>query len=213
MEFISNYSIHFEYQGKNMRQLSIVMIALSLLTAGHVHAEAQNFQGLRVGGSLNMTGASTKVTNSTSTDGSFGANNVGGGLSIAFTQRISKNAVIGVGGSFSNSKFKSGTDSLNTVIRGKNLWAAFVEPGVVVGEDTLIYAKAGYAGMKGTIDEFATEYSFSGYMYGLGIRTMVDSNVYMEVEALQYVFNSKSIGGITFDNKATQANVGVGYKF
>lgn len=196
-----------------MRQLSIALIALSIFTTGYVHADAQNFQGLRVGGNLNMTGASTKVTNSSSTDGSFGANNVGGGLSLAYTQRISKKTVIGIGGTFSNSKFKSGTDSANTIIKGKNLWTAYVEPGVVVGEDTLIYAKAGYAGMKGTIDEFATEHSLSGYMYGLGIRTMVDANVYMEVEALQYVFNSKTINSAIYDIKATQANVGLGYKF
>jgi opacity protein-like surface antigen len=196
-----------------MRQLSIALIALSVLTTGYAHADAQNFQGLRVGGNLNMTGASTKVTNSSSTDGSFGANNVGGGLSLAYTQRISKKTVIGIGGTFSNSKFKAGTDSANTIIKGKNIWTAYVEPGVVVGEDTLIYAKAGYAGMKGTIDEFATEHSFSGYMYGLGIRTMVDANVYMEVEALQYVFNSKTINSAIYDIKATQANVGLGYKF
>jgi opacity protein-like surface antigen len=196
-----------------MRQLSIALIALSIFTTGYVHADAQNFQGLRVGGNLNMTGASTKVTNSSSTDGSFGANNVGGGLSLAYTQRISKKTVIGIGGTFSNSKFKAGTDSANTIIKGKNIWTAYVEPGVVVGEDTLIYAKAGYAGMKGTIDEFATEHSFSGYMYGLGIRTMVDANVYMEVEALQYVFNSKTINSAIYDIKATQANVGLGYKF
>lgn len=196
-----------------MRQLSIALIALSVLTTGYAYADAQNFQGLRVGGNLNMTGASTKVTNSSSTDGSFGANNVGGGLSLAYTQRISKKTVIGIGGTFSNSKFKSGTDSANTIIKGKNLWTAYVEPGVVVGEDTLIYAKAGYAGMKGTIDEFSTEHSLSGYMYGLGIRTMVDANVYMEVEALQYVFNSKTINSAIYDIKATQANVGLGYKF
>ncbi|MFM2008404.1 MAG: hypothetical protein RIR02_354 [Pseudomonadota bacterium] len=196
-----------------MRQLSIALIALSVLTTGYAHADAQNFQGLRVGGNLSMTGASTKVTNSSSTDGSFGANNVGGGLSLAYTQRISKKTVIGIGGTFSNSKFKAGTDSANTIIKGKNIWTAYVEPGVVVGEDTLIYAKAGYAGMKGTIDEFATEHSFSGYMYGLGIRTMVDANVYMEVEALQYVFNSKTINSAIYDIKATQANVGLGYKF
>ena len=196
-----------------MRQLSIALIALSVLTTGYAHADAQNFQGLRVGGNLNMTGASTKVTNSSSTDGSFGANNVGGGLSLAYTQRISKKTVIGIGGTFSNSKFKAGTDSANVTGKAKNLWTAYIEPGVVVGEDTLIYAKAGYAGMKGTIDEFATEHSFSGYMYGLGIRTMVDANVYMEVEALQYVFNSKTINSAIYDIKATQANVGLGYKF
>lgn len=196
-----------------MRQLSIALIALSIFTTGYVHADAQNFQGLRVGGNLNMTGASTKVTNSSSTDGSFGANNVGGGLSLAYTQRISKKTVIGIGGTFSNSKFKAGTDSANVTGKAKNLWTAYIEPGVVVGEDTLIYAKAGYAGMKGTIDEFATEHSFSGYMYGLGIRTMVDANVYMEVEALQYVFNSKTINSAIYDIKATQANVGLGYKF
>lgn len=197
-----------------MRQISIFLLALGLMFSGCVQADAPNFQGLRVGGSLSMTGASTKVTDSSNVNaGTEGGNNVGGGITLAYTHRISQKTVIGFGGSFSNSKIKSGTNSSDRVIKGKNLWTAFVEPGVIVGGNTLIYGKAGYAGMKNSIDEFATEYSFSGYVYGIGIRTMLDPNLYVEVEALQYNFNSKTIDSETFDAKATQANVGVGYIF
>lgn len=198
-----------------MRQLSIVLITLSILTAGHVQAEAQNFQGLRVGGNLNMTGASTKISDA-SASATFGENNVGGGLTVAFSQRISRKTTIGLGATFSNSKMNSGTISVGSdsyTIKGKNMWAAFVEPGILLGENSLLYVKGGYAGMKAGIVELATDYTFDGYVYGLGIRSMVDENLYVEVEALQFRFNSKTISTDNIDIKATQANVGVGYKF
>ena len=201
-----------------MRQLSFFLISTCLLLSGYAQADAQNFQGLRVGGSLNMTGASTKLSDSSGLIGTLGGNNIGGGITVAVSQRISNKVIIGVGASFSNSKFKSGTaaDIVVVEIKGKNLWTAFVEPGVVVGENTLLYGKAGYAGMKGSLDEFNTAYGLKGYVYGLGIRTMVVDSLYVEVEALQYKFDSKEIKeieGATFETKATSANVGVGYIF
>ena len=197
-----------------MRQFSFLLISTCLLISGYAQADAQNFQGLRVGGNLNMTGASTKVVNSTN-DGTFGGNNVGGGITVAVSQRISNKIMIGVGASFSNSKIKSGTSDVApvNVLKGKNLWTAFIEPGVLVGQNTLLYTKAGYAGMKVSLDEFNTAYGFKGYVYGLGIRTMVVDSLYLEVEALQYKFDSKEIEGVTFETKATSANVGVGYIF
>jgi opacity protein-like surface antigen len=195
-----------------MRQISFLLISICLLISGYAQADAQNFQGLRIGGNLNMKGASTKLSDSSGQIGTFGGNNIGGGITVAVSQRISNKVIIGVGASFSNSKFKSGTADI-VEIKGKNLWTAFVEPGVVVGENTLLYGKAGYAGMKGSVDEFNTAYTFKGYVYGLGIRTMVVDSLYVEVEALQYKFNSKEIEGMTFETKATSANVGVGYIF
>ena len=199
-----------------MRQLSFLLISTCLLISGYAQADAQNFQGLRVGGSLNMTGASTKLAASGS-DATFGGNNIGGGITVAVSQRISNKVMIGVGASFSNSKIKSGTDSSGDTIKGKNMWTAFIEPGVVVGQNTLLYGKAGYAGMKASIDGVSNGYtSSSGYVYGLGIRTMVVDSLYVEVEALQYKFDSKEIKeieGATFETKATSANVGIGYIF
>ena len=199
-----------------MRQLSIALIALSVMTTGYAHADAQNFQGLRVGGSLNMTGASAKISDSSASD-TAGGNNVGGGITIAISQRISRKTMIGVGATYSNSKLTSGTGSdgstSSTITKGKNMWTAFVEPGILLGDNSLLYVKGGYAGMKAGVLDSATDYTFEGYLYGLGIRSMVDENLYVEVEALQFKFNSKLIDGITYDVKATQANVGLGYKF
>ena len=193
-----------------MRQISFLLISTCLLISGYVQADAQNFQGLRVGGNLNMIGASTKFAGSGG-DLTFGGNNIGGGITVAVSQRISNKVIIGVGASFSNSKIKSAS-SVEGII-GKNLWTAFIEPGVVVGQNTLLYGKAGYAGMKTSIDGVSNGYSSSGYVYGLGIRTMVVDSLYVEVEALQYKFDSKEIEGVSIETKATSANVGVGYIF
>jgi hypothetical protein len=67
--------------------------------------------------------------------------------------------------------------------------------------------------MKVSLDEFNTGYGLKGYVYGIGIRSMVVDSLYVEVEALQYKFNSKEIEGQSYEIKATSANVGVGYIF
>jgi hypothetical protein len=198
-----------------MRQVPIFLFTVGISLSSYVYADAQNFQGLRVGGNLNMTGATTKI-NTGSGAVSFGENNIGGGLTMGYSQKISKKTVIGLGATYSNSKMNSGTVSSGSVsltIKGKNMWTAFVEPGILLSDNSLLYVKGGFAGMKAGIAELTTDYSFDGYVYGLGIRSMVDENLYVEVEALQYKFNSKTISSATVDVKSTQANVGVGYKF
>jgi hypothetical protein len=196
-----------------MRNFSIFLSIGFIFVSSFALADAQNFQGLRVGGNLNLTGASTKTVNSPNGDGTFGGNNVGGGITIAYSLRTSQKTAVGLGASFSNSKIKSGIDTAGMVIKSKNLWTAYLEPGIFVGDNTLFYGKAGFAGMKGSIDEFATGYGFKGHVYGLGIRTMVDEKMFVEVEAVQYRFDSKEISGTTFDIKATSANIGAGYIF
>ena len=196
-----------------MNKFSIFLSSSFIFVSSFALADAQNFQGLRVGGNLVLTGASTKTINSPNGDGTFGGNNVGGGITIAYSLKTSQKTTVGLGASFSSSKIKSGTDTASVVIKGKNIWTAYLEPGIVVGNNTLVYGKAGFAGMKGSNDEFSTAYGFKGYVYGLGIRTMLDEKMYVEVEALQYRFDSKEINGTTFDTKATSANIGAGYIF
>ena len=200
-----------------MRQLSIALIALSVLTTSYAYADAQNFQGLRVGGNLNMTGASTKMNvPSLSATGSFGDTTLSGGVKIGYSHKVSQKAYIGLGATYSNTKINAGslTTSVGSeTLTGKNIWTAFLEPGIAISENTLFYGKAGYAGMRGGAEGDTTNYSFQGYVYGAGLRTMVDQNLYLEVEAVQLKFNSKTIGSATYEIKATQANVGAGYKF
>ena len=200
-----------------MRKLSIFLLALSTSTSTYVVAGEQNFQGLRVGGNLSMTGTSTKINiPALSVTGSFGDNTVSGGIKIGYSQKVSQKTYIGFGATYSNTKINAGSATTSTgsaTLTGKNIWTAFLEPGIAISENTLLYGKAGYAGMRGGAEEDPTNYSFQGFVYGAGLRTMVDENFYLEVEAVQLKFNSKTIGSATYDIKATQANFGAGYKF
>lgn len=195
-------------------------IASNLFATGFATAGTEDFTGPSVGVNLNMQSMSTKIAgtiNATAISGTFGESSTGASLKAAYGLAISDKSVISVGGTYSLVDVKSGTFAAgaSTVkLLGKSAWTIYLEPGVLVGTNTLLYGKAGYASVKGeTEGVVTTPLTFNGYTYGVGIRTMIDKNLFVEVEALQYTFNSKVFSGITYEPSGTQANIGLGYKF
>ena len=56
--------------------------------------------------------------------------------------------------------------------------------------------------------------SLKGYGYGVGIRTMIDRNIFFQVEAMQTTYDKGSLLGV-IDVKPTVSSggVGLGFKF
>jgi opacity protein-like surface antigen len=192
-------------------------IASSLFVTGQAVAGTENFEGASVGIDMNLNSATNKFV-SGATSISFGESSVGGTLKAAYGLKVADKTVISLGGTYSLSDLKAGTvisGGTTTSIKGKNLWAIYLEPGLTVTDSTLVYVKAGYASMKGEVSQNAVSVStdFNGYMYGAGIRTMIDKNLYFQVEALQLSLNSKNFSGVTVEPSGTAANIGLGYKF
>lgn len=80
---------------------------------------------------------------------------------------------------------------------------------------TAIYGKLAYIATKGAITASGVEDSddFNGTGYGVGIRTMIDKNMYFQVEFMNATFNSKTIGSIAIQPGGTIGTVGIGYRF
>ena len=92
-----------------------------------------------------------------------------------------------------------------------------MEPGFKVSEKTLAYAKVGYenASMQGEVAGRSDDKSIDGVGYWLGLRTMVDSKLYLQAEVKQIFYSSATFSGQSTDFKvhATEGLFGVGYQF
>ena len=200
--------------------VSTSTLALLFLSTQFAIAGTESFTGPSVGVDVNMQSMSTKVSGTlggTATSGTFGESAIAGSVKAAYGFATSDKSVLSFGGTYSITDAKSGTvvAGANTVkFLGKNAWNVYLEPGFLAGANTLIYGKAGYASFKGETEGVATTpTTFHGYTYGIGIRSMIDNNLYVEIEGLQYKFSSKTFSGVTYEPSGTQANVGLGYKF
>lgn len=72
-----------------------------------------------------------------------------------------------------------------------------------------------YLGMKSEMTGGGTSGSenFEGVGYGAGIRTMLDKNLFLQVEFIQSAYNQKTRDGVAFKPSASTGTIGIGYKF
>ena len=195
-------------------------IASNLFATGFATAGTEDFVGPSIGVNLNVQSMSNKVSgtvNGTTISGTFGESSFGTSLKAAYGLALSQKSVLSLGGTYALVDAKAGTvaaGSSTARFVGKNAMTLYLEPGVLVADKTILFGKVGYASVKGDtegVSSIAT--NFTGYTYGVGLRSMIDKNLYVEVEALQFSFSSKVISGVTYEPSGTQANIGLGYKF
>ena len=88
-----------------------------------------------------------------------------------------------------------------------------------VNENTAFYGKLAYIATKGELEAAGLKGSadLTGTGYGVGIRTLLDKNIYLQVEFMDNKFKSKTItinaNSINIEPAGTVGTVGIGYKF
>jgi len=123
-------------------------------------------------------------------------------------------------GSFTN---PSGT-SLN--MSWKNQWGLGLQPGYFLTKDNVVYLKAGYNAITGDASisnasgEVSQSSTFSGFCYGLGMKTQLSNNLIVFVEGSQATYSSKTftnpitgVGSVEVKPKMVNASFGIGYQF
>ena len=93
----------------------------------------------------------------------------------------------------------------------------YVEPGFMLSEKNLGYAKVSYnrASVKAQGGATSTTQDITGSGFGFGIRTLLSKNLFLQVEVDRIQFGSARFSGETVDFKssATMGSLGIGYKF
>ena len=201
-----------------MKKILITTAVAATLFAPQVFAQARNFEGFSLGLNLNAATASSEIS-SPRFSNKNGDTTTTGGIQAAYGFPLGDTFVFGIGASYEFGDLKGGSTSASGIsyeLKGKDRYSVYFEPGLMISNSSMVYAKIGYQGMKGEVN-FSTGQSSSddyfGAGYGAGIRTMVNKNVYLQAEFMQLFFDEKTQSGVSSKLSATIGTIGVGYKF
>ena len=188
-----------------------IVFVCGVVCALTANAQSSNFEGASVVLNYNAATLTTELAGTTALGESSNNASIQGAYSFA----LSEKALLSVGATYALGDLKAGSYSSSTAtIKAKNLYTVYVEPAYVIGT-TAIYGKLAYVGIKGELTGSTDTYTenFTGTGYGFGVRTMLDKNIFMQVEFMTAKFNSKTISSTTVEPDGTIGTIGIGYKF
>ncbi len=201
--------------------LSVMAVSLTCAAAG---AQTANFEGFSAALNMNLIGASTKTEFGDAIVDGLGKNAAGASVQLAYGFALSKDVVLGIGGTYALSSPK-----VLSVDLGEGAWATgkakkmaslYVEPGYLLSDKTMVYGKLSYESAKVSISNSEGDNdskNVHGTGFGAGIRTMLDKNLFLQVEVKRIGYGSTLTDptdeGSRFKTSATVGTVGIGYKF
>ena len=175
------------------------------------NAQSSNFEGASIALNLNSATIATNIAGTAA----VGESSTNGSIQGAYSFALNDSGLFSVGATYALGDLKAGSISTSSItIKAKNLYTIYAEPAFVNG-NTAFYGKLAYIATKGVLTSSSTTNStnFSGTGYGVGIRTLVDKNLYLQVEFMNSNFSSKTVNGTTYEPDGTIGTVGIGYKF
>jgi opacity protein-like surface antigen len=188
------------------------ILATAVATAALVpqaFAQSKNFEGFSAGLSANFNNGKTEIPGQSPSESSTTAG-IKGTYGWGFA---GSNFILGASLAYDTGNVKMGTTSSGTSAVGKGLTTISIEPGFKASNDALVYAKLGYATVKGEVDTSSDNYS--GTSFGIGVRSMLAKQWSLDLEAQQFNFTGKYSASVSGDIKpsATVISVGVNYHF
>ena len=190
------------------------LILVGLIATTSAFAQADKFSGLSVG--LN-TGFSTNSTLNSSESLTLGSNSTPVNFDSTYSFVISPSSTLGVGLTYDLSdlllyKGSSGDNIIgNTSWKLKNHYSINFEPGYVISDGALAYAKVAYHSGKSNV--LTVNQKVSGWGYGFGAKFNVDKNLYLKIEAQKVNYGSFAYTSNNITHKSTLGTIGLGYQF
>ena len=127
---------------------------------------------------------------------------------------MAPNFAIGLGGSYSSGNHQAGTYANGSAASINNRYSIDVIPTVALGNNFQLYGKlSSIYGTAASTDGVATS-NVQGVGYGIGVRKMLDKNLFVQAG-----YDLNKFNDITYSNGTTAAlqenvySIGIGYKF
>ena len=178
--------------------------------------------------------------------------NVIPGIDLNYGFALGNNFVLGIGATYDFSKTKTGGFDFGSYINGedstltvdselKDHYSLYIQPTYVINKDSAFFAKVGRHYAKSEVSSAGTgllyggafgdsprKNNVEGWGYGLGLKTFLNSNFYVQAEAGIVEYDRVNLpllsGGDNIDallgtapssikQKTTNATISVGYKF
>lgn len=198
---------------------SFAAIALAAgLQAVPAWAQPHRFAGWSFGVNANAASIWTEfIGGGTSAKLSDRAQNVS--LQAAYGLTLGPRSVLGLGLSYGLGDLQAGSidvDGHHVTFRLKEMYALYVEPGYALTHDWLVYAKLGHFGVRRgeeSVDGVTASKTFGGWGYGLGLRTLLDRNLYLQLEFIQADYNRKTADFGSYRAMTTTTSLGLGFTF
>lgn len=169
-------------------------------------------------GAMSSTDTSTDPATTSSASGGidFGKTNTLAVLDLGYGVRLNPDVVLGLGATLDLGNTQSGAvrmasstppmsgDLISLV--GKKHYSVYLQPTWLLTPDTGVFVKVGYHTMKRSQDGLAgemlasqgisTAMNLSGMGYGMGVKTYVTKNVFVQAEASTVSYKSKDLSGL-----------------
>lgn len=193
-----------------MKNIRIIAAAAACLVTPFAFSQTSNFEGFSVLGGINLTSSTAEEsmkngsssTAVTTTSSNFLAQG-------EYTFAIDSQITLGVGATIGIGDSSIGT-LYGTAWKLKETYAAYIAPGYLLNESTLVYAKL--ASISGTAYG-TSSISASGVGYGAGARFLSNKNMYYQIEFIQNQYQDKDFTSSTGKLKGSVVSFGAGYKF
>lgn len=190
---------------------------LIVAAACAAQAQSKDFAGFSAGANLAMNAGSFSTNDGTSLRDGYGQQSVGVGGFAAYGLSLGSNSLLTLGFDYAFSDVKAGEFKNDGVTyKLQNLWSLSIAPGTLLNDKTMAYFKLGFENGR-AVSSSGSELTknITGSSWGLGLKTLMDKNTYVQVEVKQANFGTARMDGTStdFTARGTAGSVGVGFMF
>jgi outer membrane immunogenic protein len=194
-----------------MKKLVLAAFCLVFASA-QVFAQAKNFEGFSLIANVQSSRTNVDLSSGASDSGT----STGLGLQGQYTFALNNQYVLGVGVALGlnnrNASSASGTVGLDGYTRNNTSFEFM--PGIALSNTTLLFGKISATTGTFTADSTgAPSLGLTGLGYGIGVKYLIDKNVFWQVSYDLNRFNDSTNAGVTYTIKPTIFSLGVGYNF
>lgn len=197
-----------------MKNIRIIAAAAACLVTPFAFSQTSNFEGFSVLGGVNL-GASTFEQNAKDGSSSSSATSTSSNFLAQgeYTFSVGSQITLGLGATVGLGDLTFGRWATGTAgdIKLKETYSAYIAPGYLLNESTLVYAKL--ASISGTAYDNTGSLSLSGIGYGAGARFLSNKNMYYQIEFIQNQYQDKDLSTVIDKFKGSVVSFGAGYKF
>jgi len=213
----------FKSQKMKFKNINSVLFLAASLAAGHVAAQSTHFSGWSAALGGSVVDGNLKINElNQGQAGNLGRTKIVATFDAGYSMPLNDKWALGMGASYDLSESRI----LDVVLlngKVKNHSALYLQPTLLLTPNTAAFAKVGYhsAVLVGEGGLFSQAGGFSesihGTGLGLGLKSYINNDVFVQFEVLSTKFKSKSVslGDALTPAKAslTSMNVSLGYQF
>jgi outer membrane immunogenic protein len=190
---------------------TLVFSAMAVATATSAFAaDATNLSGFSVGTTAEFSSGAANATDGTSDTGKT----TGLGLQARYDWAVAPNFAVGLGASYSSGNHQAGTYASGNAATVNSRYSLDVIPTYALPNNFQVFGKVSSIYGSAAADDGVNTANVQGVGYGVGVRKMVDKNVYWQVGYDVNKFNDVTFAtGTTSSLKENVFSLGVGYKF